>query len=65
MTRVVELRRRQLAREADAVKQDPAALEKIERLKKSEEREWDEMFKTGVYYSHIVSRMTSYLPVWA
>ncbi|CEL57518.1 hypothetical protein RSOLAG1IB_02259 [Rhizoctonia solani AG-1 IB] len=53
MTRVVELRRRQLAREADAVKQDPAALEKIERLKKSEEREWDEMFKTGVYYSHI------------
>ncbi|KAF8680249.1 hypothetical protein RHS04_04625 [Rhizoctonia solani] len=53
MTRVVELRRRQLAREAEAVKQDPVALKKIERLKQSEETEWDEMFKTGVYYSHI------------
>ncbi|CAE6421890.1 unnamed protein product [Rhizoctonia solani] len=53
MTRVVELRRRQLAREAEAVKQDAAALKKIEHLQQSEEREWDEMFKTGVYYSHI------------
>ncbi|CUA77499.1 hypothetical protein RSOLAG22IIIB_02514 [Rhizoctonia solani] len=53
MTRVVELRRRQLAREAEAAKQDTVALKKIERLQQSEEREWDEMFKTGVYYSHI------------
>ncbi|CAE6433901.1 unnamed protein product [Rhizoctonia solani] len=53
MTRVVELRRRQLAREAESAKQDTAALKKIERLKESEETEWDEMFKTGVYYSHV------------
>ncbi|KEP54268.1 hypothetical protein V565_019840 [Rhizoctonia solani 123E] len=53
MTRVVELRRRQLAREAEAAKQDAAALKKIEHLQQSEEREWDEMFKAGVYYSHI------------
>ncbi|KAJ1311644.1 hypothetical protein OPQ81_010120 [Rhizoctonia solani] len=53
MTRVVELRRRQLERMAQAAKEDAAALRKIECLKRSEEREWDEMFKTGVYYSHI------------
>ncbi|KAG8716010.1 hypothetical protein FRC11_011266 [Ceratobasidium sp. 423] len=53
MTRVVELRRRQLARETEAAKEDAATLERIERLKQAEEREWDEMFKTGVYYSHI------------
>ncbi|KAH7345195.1 hypothetical protein B0J17DRAFT_31740 [Rhizoctonia solani] len=53
MTRVVELRRRQLTREAESVKQDASALKMIERLKQAEETEWDEMFKTGVYYSHI------------
>lgn len=54
MTRVVELRRRQLAREAiEATKQDESAVKRIEKLKQSEEREWDEMFKAGVYYSHI------------
>lgn len=52
MTRVVELRRRQLAREATEATE--AATKKIERLKRSEELEWDEMFKTGIYYSHIV-----------
>ncbi|KAB5594327.1 hypothetical protein CTheo_2257 [Ceratobasidium theobromae] len=51
MTRVVELRRRQLAREATEA--TGAAAKKIEQLKRSEELEWDEMFKTGIYYSHI------------
>lgn len=54
-TRVVELRRRQLEREAVAAKEDPAALKRIEKLKRAEEEEWQEMFKTGIYYSHIVS----------
>ncbi|KAG9096127.1 hypothetical protein FRC06_008995, partial [Ceratobasidium sp. 370] len=52
-TRVVELRRRQLERELAAVKGDQAAARKIERLKQAEEQEWEYMFKTGIYYSHI------------
>jgi hypothetical protein len=64
MTRVVELRRRQLAREAaEAAKQGEAAVKRIERLRRSEESEWDEMFKAGIYYSHIVSR-ARILPEW-
>ncbi|KAG9127367.1 hypothetical protein FRC07_014531 [Ceratobasidium sp. 392] len=52
-TRVVELRRRQLERELVAAKDDVAATKKIEQLKRAEEREWDELFRTGIYYSHI------------
>ncbi|KAG8744687.1 hypothetical protein FRC10_009601 [Ceratobasidium sp. 414] len=52
-TRVVELRRRQLDRELATVKEDQVAAAKIERLKQAEEHEWEEMFKTGIYYSHI------------
>ncbi|QRV90917.1 hypothetical protein RhiJN_18935 [Ceratobasidium sp. AG-Ba] len=52
-TRVVELRRRQLERELASVKNDEVVTRRIERLKRSEEREWTELFKTGIYYSHI------------
>ncbi|QRW05007.1 hypothetical protein RhiLY_04006 [Ceratobasidium sp. AG-Ba] len=52
-TRVVELRRRQLERELASVKDDEVAARRIERLKRAEDREWTELFKTGIYYSHI------------
>ncbi|KAG8729031.1 hypothetical protein FRC12_021304, partial [Ceratobasidium sp. 428] len=52
-TRVVELRRRQLERELVAAKDDVVTSKKIEQLKRAEEREWEEVFRTGIYYSHI------------